>query len=162
MDYQEFLKSIKAGQYIKTQYRDNKSIRKVSKVTRTQIVITEIGYDGNPLHDRFSIESGNRICSLESWYSRTKIISDPVSSEETATYEARIAEGERWRKERKRISEIEAWAKARLVSLFGDLIPADNIKVQYSSGFFEIKCEKISEEVLCAALNSNAPVDKTA
>lgn len=154
MTDQEFLSGIKAGQYIKTKCRDDKPcVRKVTKLTRTQIVINEgFHYDDTPRIDRFRISDGCRINGYESWYSRTQIISDPVSQEEIDKYEARMAENERWRKERKRINEIEVWAKARLVSLFRERIPADNIKVQSNSGFFEIKCEKISEETLVSML----------
>ncbi|HEX3156762.1 MAG TPA: hypothetical protein VHV32_19190 [Candidatus Angelobacter sp.] len=163
----EFLSSIKAGDYIKTQYRSEKPrVRKVGKVTRTQIVVSEWYWGDKPDIDRFRISDGLRINGYERWYDRTQIIPDLVSQEEIAAYEANIAESARFRAERKRLNEIEVWAKDKLFSLFGERIPADNIKVQFSSsdglktGFFEIKCEKVSEEVLVSTLEAVAAKER--
>lgn len=153
----EFLAGIKAGDYVKTEYRDAKSVRRVIKVTATQIVVNGWGYGDKPLADRFRISNGCRIG--DSWYYQHRIIEDPVSAEEIATYEANIKECTRMREERKRLTEIGARAKAQVVSLFGGMIPAENITVRFISndgmkaGFFEIKCEKVSEPDLVAALS---------
>lgn len=160
MEHKEFLSNIKAGQYIKTGYRETKSVRKVSKVTKTQIVISEWGWGDEPNIDRFRISDGGRLG--DSYYYRHYILADAVSDEEAAAYEARIAENARMRKERKRLNEVETWAKAKLVVLFGERIPLENIKVQFNSkdgwktGEFEIKCEKITEETLVAVLSGVA------
>lgn len=159
MSNQEFLSSIKAGQYVKVQYRSDKPyVRKVTKTTRTQIVMTEFWYDDTPHTDRFRISDGIRMG--DSWYAQTRIVSEPVLSEEIAAYESRIAERERMRSERKRLRELESWANGKLFALLGERIPADKIKVQFSSSdglktfSAEIKCEKVSEQELIAALDT--------
>src|SRR5690242_310569 len=100
MSNQTFFSSIQAGQYVKTQHRNEKRVRKVSKVTKTQIVISEWGWRDEPTVDRFRISNGCRLG--DSWYYMHQIIEDPVSPKEVAEYEARIVEAERMRKERKR------------------------------------------------------------
>lgn len=154
---EDFLGNIKAGHYIKVRYRDDKPhVQKVTKVTRTQIVISEWGWGDEPQISRFRISSGVRLG--DSWLYQTRIVSEPVSPEESAAYEARMEEAEKMRKERKRLNAIEVWAKEKLCALFGGRISPENIKIQFSSndgmktGFFEIKCEKVSEEVLVSTL----------
>ena len=154
-----FFSSIKAGQYVKVKCRNDKPyVHKITKVTRTQIVISEFWYDDTLHTNRFRISDGVRVDGSYYRFDRDRIIPDPVSPEEAAAYEARIAENERMRKERKRLTEVEVWAKNRLSALFGGHIASDNIKVQFSSNdglktvFCEIKCEKVSEESLQAAL----------
>lgn len=165
----DFLSNIKPGQYIKTEHRDEKRVRKVAKVTKTQIVISEWGWGEKPHIERFRISNGCRIG--DSWYYLHRISEDPVSPEESAAYEARIDEGERLRRERKRLAEVETWAKDRLVALFGGNIPSDNIKISLNSNdglktvLFEIKCEKINEDALTSALkmrSENEPQINTA
>lgn len=161
----EFLSGVKAGDYIKIAYSSNKPlVSKVFKVTKTQIIISECGWGNEPQVDRFRISNGCRIG--DSRYHMTRIIEAPVSPEEIAIYESNRVESERIRTERKRLNELEIWAKDKLSALFREHIPADNIKVQYSSNdgmktvFFEIKCEKVSENSLIQALTPEPAAGK--
>jgi hypothetical protein len=154
-----FLTSIKPGQYVKTGRRDGRSVRKVSKVTKTQIVISKPDWGDELRHERFRISDGRRIG--DSPYYRHYIFEDPVSLEEIAAYEARIADQEKMRKESKRVGQIEKWAEEKLTLMLG--IPAEQITVQFYSrdgmktGLFDIKCEKISESALISALERLTP-----
>jgi hypothetical protein len=157
IEVSEFLKGIKAGQYIKTQYRNERPIvRKVAKVTATQIVTSEWMFGDKPKVSRFRIADGFKMG--ESYWYRTNILESFPSAEEIAAYEERTAEGERMRNERQRLSEFQAWAKCRFSEMFPN-VPAENIEVGFSSrdnfktSTWGIKIENMAEDVLASILS---------
>lgn len=160
----QFMLAITKGAYIKVAQNNrthDAQIRRVSKVTDTQIVVEWEGYN-EAYTDRFVRKDGSERTSA-SWYYRKCILPVVVTLEEIANYEAVQAANKAFRLRRAEVKIQEESCRVRIArrlncaeftGTFG--VSAGKVKVEARSndGFvtytFEVKIEGLTADEVAA------------
>jgi hypothetical protein len=150
----ELLETLTAGSYVKVMNRSrNVSVEKISKVTKTQLVIVVPSAWGEPSVYRYNIGDGTE--RGRDWYYRRHITSQSVTPEEIDAYEKMAKQCEERRLKKAAIDAKRDALQAEIRTVFSR-VPAEKLKLDYSSPdgletvAWSLEIKGVSDEELCA------------